>query len=92
MFDTQGRISAADYFDLSVGHGIDRMPEATNRVRADELPAYVFVTDEPSLGIEQWLKSQDIPYAKRVVPDYVIIQPLHRVDPARVVDYLGFDK
>jgi hypothetical protein len=91
MFDTRDRISAADYFDLAVGHEINRLPAATNRVRAAELPAYVFVTDESFVEIEEWLRSQDIPYAKRVAPNYVVIQPLHQVDPSEVVDYLGFD-
>jgi 4-amino-4-deoxy-L-arabinose transferase-like glycosyltransferase len=91
MFDSQDRISAADDYDLSVGHGIDRLPEATSRVRAAELPAFVFVTDQPTLEIEDWLKSAAIPYDKRVIPQYVIIRPHQHVKPGDVVQYLSFD-
>ncbi len=69
MFDRRDRISASNYFDLAVGHGIDRLPAATNRFRAAELPAYVFVTDESFVVIEEWLRSQNIPYAKRGRPE-----------------------
>jgi hypothetical protein len=91
MFDTQERISAADNYDLMVGRGIDRLPEATRRVRAAERPAFVFVTDQPSLKIEDWLRAQAIPYDKRVIPQFVIIRPHQHVKPTEVVQYLSFD-
>ncbi len=92
MFDTQERISAADDYDLTVGHGIDRLPGATRRVRAAELPAFVFVTEQPALEIEGWLQSAGIPYDKRVIPRYVIIRPLRHVEPANARPYLSFDR
>ncbi len=92
MFDTQERISAADDYDLTVGHGIDRLPEATRRVRAAVLPAFVFVTDQQTLEIEGWLQSAAIPYDKRVIPRFVIIRPLQHVEPAEALPYLSFDR
>ncbi|CCF82683.1 ArnT family glycosyltransferase [Nitrolancea hollandica] len=92
MFDTQERISAADDYDLSVGHGFDRLPEATRRVRAAEFPAFVFVTDQPTLELEGWLQRAGIPYDKRVIPRYVIIRPHQHVEPAEARPYLSFDR
>lgn len=91
MFDTQERISAADAYDLIIGHGIDRLPEATRRVRAAQLPAFVFVTDQPAPALEGWLNTQAIPYDKRVLPHFVIIRPLRHVAPEQVMEYLNFD-
>lgn len=91
MFDTEERIAAADYYDLAVGHGIDRLPSATARVHASPRPAYVFTTDQTDLPIEDWLDARGIDYDKRVVPGYVVIHPHERVEPAEVVDFLGYD-
>lgn len=91
MFDTRERIAAADYYDLAVGRGIDRLPADTNRVRAAELPAFVFVTDRTTLPIERWLQDHRITYDKRVVPGYVVIRPRQHVDPSQVVQFLGYD-
>lgn len=90
MFDTQERIAAADYYDLAAGHGIDRLPADTARVRAANLPAFVFVTDQPDPPLEGWLRSHNVPYDKQIVPGYVILHPLKHVDPAQVVQYLSF--
>lgn len=91
MFDTEERIAAADYYDLAIGHGIDRLPAATARVHESPRPAYVFTTDQTDLPIENWLDAQGITYDKRVVSGYVVIHPHERVDPAEVVDFLGYD-
>lgn len=91
MFDTQERIAAADYYDLAVGNGIDRLPAASQRVNAAPLPAFVFVTDTDDVPLEAWLQEHGIAYDKRVVPHYVVIHPHQHVDPAEVVDLLGID-
>jgi 4-amino-4-deoxy-L-arabinose transferase-like glycosyltransferase len=92
IFDTQERISASDYYDLRVGHAIDRLGSHSRRVEAAELPAFVFVTDNGRVTLEDWLTSNGIPFEKRALPHYVVIHPLQHVDPARVVDYLGFEQ
>ncbi|HEU4792808.1 MAG TPA: hypothetical protein VFS96_04035 [Nitrolancea sp.] len=92
MSDTQERINAADDYDIIVGHGIHRLPEATSRVRAAELPAFVFVTDQPKHEIEGWLQSAAIRYDKRLIPTYVIIRPHQHVEPGEVTRYLSFDR
>ncbi|MDI3340823.1 MAG: glycosyltransferase family 39 protein [Sphaerobacter sp.] len=92
MFDTQERIAAADYYDLEVGRGIDRLPNATARVRAAASPAYVFVTSDADLPIEDWLRQRGIAYDKRIVPGYVAIRPHQRVAPNDVVQFLDDDR
>lgn len=90
MFDTQERIAAADYYDITVGRGIDRLPDATHRVRATPNAAYVFTTDEQDLPMEAWLQQQGIAYEKRIVPGYVVLHPHTPVDPGEVVQFLGY--
>jgi hypothetical protein len=86
MFDTQGRIAAADWYDLRVGMAIDRHGEASERVFAAENPAFVFVTDEPRVALEETLEARGIAYTARRVDGYVVILPAERVDPASVIE------
>ncbi|MBX6341396.1 MAG: glycosyltransferase family 39 protein [Thermomicrobiaceae bacterium] len=90
MFETRERIATADYYDLTVGHGIDRLSADSNRVRAAALPAFVFVTDQARVPMEDWLAARQIPYEKRVVPGYVILRPSRHVDPADVVQFMSY--
>ncbi len=88
MFDSQGRIAAADYVDLRVWHGIDRLGEMSARVFAAPSPAFVFVTDAPRVPLEDTLDRRGISYDARSVPGYLIVHPAQSVDPATVVDDL----
>ena len=88
MFDTHERIAAADYVDLRVTHGIDRMHTDSERVFTDDRPAFVFVTDAPSTPLEAELTKRGVPYTARAAGGYRIVLPAFRVDPATVVDAL----
>lgn len=88
MFDSQERIAAADYLDLRVYSGIDRLQSASARVFASDSPAFVFVTDRPRVPLEDTLERRDIPYASTSADGYRIVHPLEYVDPASVVDAL----
>ena len=88
MFDTQERVAAADYVDLRVYGGIDRLAAATNRVFADPDPAFVFVTNAGRVPLEDALDRRGIRYISRRAGEYLIVKPNQRVDPASVVDAL----
>lgn len=90
IFDSQERISSADYTDLVVGGGLNRLPQHMHRTEDTELPAYVFVEDDGEVELEDWLIEHNVPYDKRALTHYVVIRPLQKVDPAAIVDYLGF--
>ena len=92
MFDTHERIAASDYYDLVIGHGIDRLSSDSLRVRFAAFPAYVFVTGQPNVPIETWFRNHRIAYDKRVVPDYVIIRPRQHVYPSQVLQFLSYDQ
>lgn len=86
MFDSKERIAAADYVDLRVYGGIDRLSSATNRVFADESPAFVFVTDLPKTSLENTLTCRGIKFNASSVDGYRIVHPLEQVDPATVAE------
>jgi 4-amino-4-deoxy-L-arabinose transferase-like glycosyltransferase len=88
MFDSQGRIVAADWYDLRIGMAIDRHSEASDRVFAAANPAFVFVTTEPRIPLEETLEARGISYTARRVDGYVVILPAERIDPATVVEDL----
>lgn len=88
MFDSEGRIAAADYVDLRVWNGIDRLGAMSARVFAAPNPAFVFVTGAPRVPLEDTFDQRGIPYDARSIPGYRIVQPLRSVDPATVVDEL----
>jgi 4-amino-4-deoxy-L-arabinose transferase-like glycosyltransferase len=88
MFDTADRIAAADYLDLRVWLGIDRLKSATTRVFADDSPAFVFVTSLPRVPLEDTLDERAVPYEATTAGDYRVVHPLEPVDPATVVDEL----
>lgn len=92
MFDTNEHIAAADAYDLIVGHGIDRLPADTNRVRNAAEPAYVFTPDQfgQIAGFEQWLGQHGISYDDVTAGDYRIVRPHQKFDPAKVVQFLGY--
>jgi hypothetical protein len=91
MFDTRERIAATDYVDLRVHNGIDRFGEISNRVFADDNPAFVFLADDPALGPPP-LKSALVLAGVRSTGGwagrYYVILPEYRIDPASVVDEL----
>jgi 4-amino-4-deoxy-L-arabinose transferase-like glycosyltransferase len=91
MFDTRERIAAADYVDLRVYSGIDRLGDASNRVFADDRPAFVFLADDSSTAIPpllQTLNDRGIASRSGWVGRYFVILPQQRVDPESVVDVL----
>jgi 4-amino-4-deoxy-L-arabinose transferase-like glycosyltransferase len=88
MFDTEERIAAADYLDLRVWNGIDRLRDASNRVFTAPSPAFVFVTNLPRVPLEDTLDRRDIPYEAASTNGYRIVHPLEYIDPATVVEEL----
>lgn len=87
MFDSKERIAAADYVDLRVWGGIDRLGAASTRVFADDNPAFVFVT-EGAVPLEETLRDRGIAFTAHYLDDYTVVLPAERVDPALVVDDL----
>jgi hypothetical protein len=92
MFDTHERIAAADYVDLRVWNGPDRLPAATMRVFAAEDAAFVFITTAERVPLEQALAARGVPYEVRRVGAYVIVHPHVRVDPSLVEQELLFER
>lgn len=89
MFDSDERIAAADWVDLRVCNGIDRLGVLSNRVFADESPAFVVVSTEPETALERTLSARGIRYDVVRVDGYVVIHPLGGpVDPASVAEDL----
>ncbi|MDQ4044034.1 MAG: hypothetical protein M3173_01095, partial [Chloroflexota bacterium] len=84
MFDSKERIAAADYVDLRVWGGIDRLGATSTRVFADDNPAFVFVTTGP-VPLEETLRNRDIAFQTYYLDDYTVVLPEERVDPATVV-------
>ena len=87
MFDAEERVAAADYVDLRVWGGIDRLAAASTDVFADENPAFVFVTNGP-VPLENTLRERGISYEAHYLDDYTVVIPDEYVDPATVVDDL----
>lgn len=88
MFDSHERIAAADYLDLRIYDGIDRLQSASARVFAAKSPAFVFVTQSATVPLEDTLTQRGIPFDAASADGYRIVHPLEYVDPASVVEVL----
>lgn len=92
MFDTEGRIAAADYVDLRLWGGIDRHSDLSNRVFAAQRTAFIEVTDRDRLFLMDALDTQGTPYRTERIGDYLVVIPDALVDPASVQDALLADR
>lgn len=97
MFDTEGRIAAADYVDLRLWGGIDRHSALSNRVFDARRTAFVEVV-EPGTSryyetlLMRVLMRRNIPFSVERVGSYVVVIPDAYLDPASVADELLNDR
>jgi len=92
MYATGGQVLAADYYDIVVGHGINRLPDVFERVRATQRVAYVVVTAPGEITpLEQRLRQLGVAYEHVDLPPYQVFLPTSRhVDPSEVVNALAY--
>ncbi len=92
MFDTSERIVAADYNDVVLHSGINRLPWTLEQVGAAMRPAFVLVTGtETTTPLESRLRMLGVTYRRCVALPYQVIQPLsRRVDPSEVSGTIGY--
>ena len=92
MFDTQGRIAAADYVDLRLWGGIDRHSDLSNRVFASQRTAFIDVTQRERNALMDALDTMGTTYRAERAGDYLVIIPDTLIDPATVQDALLADR
>ena len=92
MFDTGEQIVAADYNDVVLNGGINRLPWTLRQVGAAPRPAFVLVTGTASttpLAVK--LRALGVTYRRCLALPYQVIQPLsRRVDPREVAGAIGY--
>lgn len=92
MFYANGRITAADYNDVVLNHGVNRLPWALARVSADPHAAYVLVTDERRPPLERLLAARGARFTSARVGPYLVLWNLHpTISPGQVTEGIGFD-
>jgi hypothetical protein len=92
MLNTQGRVIAADYYDVVKGGGINRFPEHFGAMEEAERTAYVLVTNEPAPPLLDDLQELGVEYHADRFGPYLLVQPLSRVvKPWEVSDSLGYE-
>ncbi|MCL4543237.1 MAG: glycosyltransferase family 39 protein [Chloroflexi bacterium] len=92
MYLSDERIKAADYYDIVVGHGIDRFPSVFVDVSRSAHTAFVVIAPgDPHPPLEAILRARGVPFDQRVIGPYHIFAPTAgRVDPQRVVTGLRY--
>ncbi len=91
MFYADGRITAADYNDVVLHPGVNRLPWALQQVGADPHAAYVLVTNEERPRLQVLLMARHIAYLKQRIGPYLVFWNFSRpVPPASVADAIGF--
>jgi hypothetical protein len=92
MFLSDGAIRSADYYDIVVGHGIDRFPVAFQQVEEAPRAAFVIVAGSlPPSGMATRLQALGVTYREATVGPYQVYLPLsRRVDPSEVLDALRY--
>ncbi len=96
MFEADRRdpnaLFAADYNDVALHGGVNRLPWALRRVAADPRAAYVLVTFEPHPPLEALLRDkQRVTFQRTRVGPYLVFWDLSRpVPPSAVAAGLGF--
>lgn len=92
MYLSDGTIRSADYYDIVVGHGINRFPVAFQQVDQAPRAAFVIVVGSlPPSGMATRLQALGVAYREATVGPYQVYLPLsRRVDPSEVVDALRY--
>ncbi len=91
MFYTQGRIYAADYNDVALHHGVNRLPWTLQRAAADPRTAYVLVTAMANPPLIDNLKKAGATYALQRIGSYLVFYNLSRpVPPSEVASGIDF--
>lgn len=93
MFLSDGRILTADYYDVLVGHGINRFPKVFETVW--QAPYAAFVVILPKQGaippLQLAFEQNHIPFQEQTIGRYDIFLPLDgRVNPAEVIAGLRY--
>ena len=91
MFYADGRVTAADYNDVLLNLGVNRLPWAMRQVAADPHSAYVLVTSETHPPLEGLLSGQGVHFKESRVDPYLVFWNLSRpVAPGTVKRGIGF--
>jgi hypothetical protein len=91
MFYADGQITAADYNDVVLHGGVNRLPWALQQVSRDPHAAYVLVTNEEIPRLQLLLQARGIAYHKQRTGPYVVFWGFSRpVPPSSVADAIGF--
>jgi len=91
MFYTQGRIYAADYNDVVLHPGVNRLPWTLRRAAADPHTAYVLVTAMANPPLIGDLKKAGATYALQRIGPYLVFYNLSRpVPPSEVAPGIDF--
>jgi hypothetical protein len=85
MFYADGRVTAADYNDVVLHGGVNRLPWAMRQVAADRHAAYVLVTSETHPALEGLLRGQGVHFKKSRVDPYLVFWDLSRPVAPRTV-------
>jgi hypothetical protein len=92
MYLSGETVRSADYYDIIVGHGINRFPATYDLVNRAPRAAFVLVVGAlppPPLG--QRLQALGVTYREATVGAYAIYLPLsRRVDPSEVANELRY--
>jgi len=91
MFYTQGRIYAADYNDVVLHPGVNRLPWTLQRAAADPRTAYVLVTTMANPPLIGDLRKAGATYALQRIGPYLVVYNLSRpVPPSKVASGIDF--
>ncbi len=91
MFYTQGRIYAADYNDVALHPGVNRLPWTLQRAAADPHTAYVLVTSMTNPPLIDDLRRAGAAYSLQRIGPYLVFYNLSRpVPPAEVASGIDF--
>ncbi len=91
MFYTQGRIDAADYNDVALHRGVNRLPGTLQRAAADPGAAYVLVTTMAKPPLAMDLQKAGATYALQRIGPYLVFYNLSRsVPPSEVASGIDF--
>jgi len=92
MFATQERFVAADYNDVALNGGVNRLPWTLRQVGRAPRPAYVLVVGDAGVTpLQRRLDALGVTYQRCVALPYQVLRPTsRRVDPREVAATIGY--
>jgi hypothetical protein len=92
MYLSGDSVRSADYYDIVVGHAINRFPTDFRSVELSQRAAFVLVVGSlPSPGLGSALRKLGVTFRQATVGPYLVYLPLsRRVDPSEVVNALRY--